>query len=165
MVDIASFWGAYGSDPVHVGPPWTTVRQPHHVELLVRISMLFYLFGICLCFVPFVLGCVCGLTCQIGPPTSWGFSDLFGMLFGYCATGAVPVVGGVSGPLGTTVPWGDSPRGQGGPWAPPPCSRHPFWEFVGVCEKLLFRFVKKLSGLMLSFIFLMGWFIICYLNP
>ena len=29
--------------------------------------------------------------------------------------------GGVLVPLGTAVPWGDSPKVQGGPWAPPPC--------------------------------------------
>ena len=28
---------------------------------------------------------------------------------------------GVLVPLGTAVPWGDSPEVQGGPWAPPPC--------------------------------------------
>ena len=29
--------------------------------------------------------------------------------------------GGVLVPFGTTVPWGVSSEGQGGPWAPPPC--------------------------------------------
>ena len=39
-----------------------------------------------------------------------------------CATGGGSRGGGVFGPLGTTVPRGVSPREQGGPWAPPPCS-------------------------------------------
>ena len=43
-------------------------------------------------------------------PTSWGLSDLSGKLFGYCATGGGYHGGGVFGPLGTMVPWGDSPR-------------------------------------------------------
>ena len=38
-----------------------------------------------------------------------------------CATGGGSRSGGVLVPLGTAVPWGDSPRVQGGPWAPPPC--------------------------------------------
>ena len=42
--------------------------------------------------------------------TSWGNSDLSGKLFGYCATGGGYHGGGVFGPLGTMVPWGDSPR-------------------------------------------------------
>ena len=33
-----------------------------------------------------------------------------------CATGGGSRGGGVFRPLGTTVPWGDSPRGQGRPW-------------------------------------------------
>ena len=41
---------------------------------------------------------------------SWGLSDVSGMLFGYCATGGGYHGGGVFGPLGTMVPWGDSPR-------------------------------------------------------
>ena len=39
----------------------------------------------------------------------------------FAPPGAVPVVGGVLVPLGTAVPWGDSPKVQAGPWAPPPC--------------------------------------------
>ena len=39
----------------------------------------------------------------------------------FCTTGGGSRGGGVFGPLGTTVPWGVSPKGQGGPWAPPPC--------------------------------------------
>ena len=35
--------------------------------------------------------------------------------------GCVPVVGGYLYPSVTAVPWGDSPKVQGGPWAPPPC--------------------------------------------
>ena len=42
-----------------------------------------------------------------------------GILSAFAPPGAVPVVGGY---LYTAVPWGDSPKMQGGPWAPPPCS-------------------------------------------
>ena len=44
-----------------------------------------------------------------------------GRLFSSCATGGGSRSGGVLVPLGTAVPWGDSPKVQGGPWAPPPC--------------------------------------------
>ena len=43
-------------------------------------------------------------------PTSWGLSDLSSTMCGYCATGGGYHGGGVFGPLGTMVPWGDSPR-------------------------------------------------------
>ena len=57
-------------------------------------------------------------------PSSWGLSALSDLMCGYCATGGGSCGGGVFGPLGTTVPWGDSPRegrAAHGP-APPPCS-------------------------------------------
>ena len=54
-------------------------------------------------------------------PTFWGLCFVSGIMIVFALPGAVPVVGGVFGPLGTTVPWGVSPKGQGGPWAPPPC--------------------------------------------
>ena len=44
-----------------------------------------------------------------------------GWLSAFCATEGGSRSGGVLVPLGTAVPWGDSPRVQGGPWAPPPC--------------------------------------------
>ena len=52
------------------------------------------------------------------------FALVTSLVLAFCASGGGggPVVGGVFGPLGTTVPWGVSPKGQGGPWAPPPCS-------------------------------------------
>ena len=43
------------------------------------------------------------------------------------------MVGGVFGPLGTTVPRGVSPREQGGPWAPPPCSVNSSETLSGLC--------------------------------
>ena len=51
----------------------------------------------------------------------WGISSLSGTMIVLAPPGAVPAVGGVLVPLGTAVPWGDSPKVQGGPWAPPPC--------------------------------------------
>ena len=51
----------------------------------------------------------------------WGFCIVSGRLSAFCATGGGSRSGGVLVPLGTAVPWGDSPRVQGGPWAPPPC--------------------------------------------
>ena len=39
----------------------------------------------------------------------------------YCVSRGGSRSGGVFGPLGIAVPWSDSPEGQGGPWAPPPC--------------------------------------------
>ena len=46
--------------------------------------------------------------CQVGCPL-------------FAPPGAVPVVGGYLYPSVLRSPGGDSPRVQGGPWAPPPC--------------------------------------------
>ena len=50
-----------------------------------------------------------------------------------CATGGGSRGGGVFGPLGTTDPRGVSPREQGGPWAPPPCSVNSSETLSGLC--------------------------------
>ena len=50
-----------------------------------------------------------------------GYLFCVGYVSAFCATGGGSRSGGVLVPLGTAVPWGDSPRVQGGPWAPPPC--------------------------------------------
>ena len=50
-----------------------------------------------------------------------GYLSCVGYVSAFCATGGGSRSGGVLVPLGTAVPWGDSPRVQGGPWAPPPC--------------------------------------------
>ena len=50
-----------------------------------------------------------------------GIRLVSGRLSAFAPPGAVPVVGGVLVPLSIAVPWGDSPKVQGGPWAPPPC--------------------------------------------
>ena len=50
-----------------------------------------------------------------------GSSFCVGEVIRFCATRGGSRSGGVLVPLGTAVPWGDSPRVQGGPWAPPPC--------------------------------------------
>ena len=36
-------------------------------------------------------------------------------------------------PLSTAVPWGDSPRVQGGPWVPPPCGDESSETLLVVC--------------------------------
>ena len=56
-----------------------------------------------------------GHVCSKGPAKSRThplgvFVYLLGSMFGYCATGGGYHGGGVFGPLGTMVPWGDSPR-------------------------------------------------------
>ena len=43
-----------------------------------------------------------------------------------CATGGGSRNGGVLVPLGSAVPWGDSPKLPGGPWATPPGGDYPF---------------------------------------
>ena len=51
-------------------------------------------------------------------PTFWGFCIVSGDVFCFCATGGGSRGGGVLGPLGTTVPWGDSSKGAGRPMGP-----------------------------------------------
>ena len=62
---------------------------------------------------------------NIGTAKCWdktlGYLSCVGYVSAFCATGSGSRSGGVLVPLGTAVPWGDSPRVQGGPWAPPPC--------------------------------------------
>ena len=50
-----------------------------------------------------------------------GSSYCVGKVLRLRATGGGSRSGGVLVPLGTAVPRGDSPKVQGGPWAPPPC--------------------------------------------
>ena len=95
-----------------------------------------------------------------GPAKNWttllGSQWFVCLMFGYCATGGGSHGGGVFGPLGTMVPWGDSPReGRGAHVAPPPCSVNYLWELVDVCDRLSF-FGSSGLLLMFSFVFLRG---------
>ena len=65
---------------------------------------------------------------------------------GYCATRGGSRSGGVFGPLGTAVPWSDSPEGQGGPRQCYSCVRF-----------RLFGFSGKLLGYLFGVLRLWGW--------
>ena len=75
---------------------------------------------------------------------------------------------GVSWPLRTTVCWGVSPRRQGGPWAPPPCSSQILKVFV-FFALLLCSVVGFVSGIVSNFVFvlccLLGWNYVLLFNP
>ena len=109
--------GGFGSDPVRVGPP----RKRSLAMVMCMVYILVnsaFVFGMVSAFLSwYVFGKLfCGHVGFKGPAKSWthepswGLSDVSGMLFGYCATGGGYHGGGVFGPLGTMVPWGDSPR-------------------------------------------------------
>ena len=113
--------------PVHVGSPRATALQQFHEEDAVREVVLFSVRLVYALVSVLILLAYCLVsTWHQGPAKSWvrifwGSCSLSGTLLVLAPPGAVPAVGGVLVPLGTAVPWGDSPRVQGGPWAPPPC--------------------------------------------
>ena len=75
---------------------------------------------------------------------------------GIAPLGAVSVVGGVFGPLGTMVPWGDSPReGRAAHGPLRPAVKIPL-EHVRVCARFVFRLFRSLSALMSSLCFSQG---------
>ena len=110
--------GGFGSDPVRVGPPRkrSLAMVMCMVYILVQSASVFGLVSV------FLSWSVCWaivhavMLASEGPAKSrthapfWGLSNLIGSMFGYCATGGGYHGGGVFGPLGTMVPWGDSPR-------------------------------------------------------
>ena len=63
--------------------------------------------------------------------------------------GAVPVVGGGGGACTPrhTVPWGASPREQGGPWAPPLCGEKCPETLLGLCAGSLLGLLGFTIGL------------------
>ena len=73
-----------------------------------------------------------------------------GRLSALCATGGGSRSGGVLVPLGTAVPWGDSPRVQGGPWAPPPCGDKSS-ETLLVLYLVSVRFLGWMWGMLFGF--------------
>ena len=85
---------------------------------------------------------------------------------GYCAIGGGSRGGGVFGPLGTTVPWGDSPReGRAAHGPLHPAVRIPLGFCRGLCQVVFWLF-RSLSVLMLkAFVFLRGWCVFWHLEP
>ena len=140
-----------GPTPSASAPPWRRSLAMVMCMVYILVNSAF-VFGMVSAFLSwYVFGKLfCGHVGFKGPAKSrthepsWGLSDVSGMLFGYCATGGGYHGGGVFGPLGTMVPWGDfSKRRQAGPWAPPPCGVNSpgklLWSLSGFCS-LLFRF-------------------------
>ena len=79
------------------------------------------------------------------------------MMCGYCATGGGSRGGGVFGPLGTTVPWGDSPReGRAAHGPLHPAVKVPLGTCYRVCARFVFRLFRSLSALMSSLCFSQG---------
>ena len=108
--------GGIGSDPVLVGPPrkQSLALVMCLVDILVNSAFVFGMVFASLYWSDCKASILCGHVGSEGPAKSrthpLGDSVMIGSMCGYCATGGGSRGGGVFGPLGTTVPWGDSPR-------------------------------------------------------
>ena len=105
---------------------------------------------------------ICGHVCLTGPAKSrthpLGVSgDLSGTLCGFCATGGGSRGGGVFGPLGTTVPWGDSPREGRAAHGPLHLAvRISLGNLVGVCARFVILALQVVVCFIVKFLFFAG---------
>ena len=123
-----SHWGGNARPPPRGPPPRKTAQVGlmavvtiDMVWNLVLVSCLFFLFALCVCYViPGKLSADETSWPSAGQSereSFWGISVIAVFCLFFAFLWAVPLVGRVSGLLGTEVPQNESPEAWGGPWA------------------------------------------------
>ena len=125
--------GSCELSPLHVGSPWATALAKFDCGWIMSgrvASCGLHVEGAWYDLCGLVVGNVSWAGEELSS-TFWGKRVVFALCLSLRYRGRFPWWGGGLVPFGTTVPWGVSSEGQGGPWAPPPCGEQIPWDFVG----------------------------------